>query len=110
MHRTALARDDRLGLTFAALAAIIYGAAYPATAIALRSFSPLAIAALACTLALPVVIGLAAVGLLPRPTVAGMDRSRLVRLVVLSALRGLGFIAAINVAVALSGSTIPGLL
>ncbi len=45
-------------------AAIVYGAAYPATAIALRSFSPLAIAGLSCTLALVVVIGLAAGGVL----------------------------------------------
>ncbi len=108
MHPTPTTRDDRIGLAFAALAAIIYGAAYPATAIALRSFSPLGIAALACTLALPVVIGLGAVGLLPRPSVRGLDRPRVLRLAVLSGLGGLVFIAAINVAVALSGSTITG--
>lgn len=108
MHPTPTARDDRIGLAFAALAAILYGAAYPATAIALRSFSPLGIAALACTLALPVVIGLGAVGLLPRPSVRGLDRPRIVRLAVLSGLGGLVFIAAINIAVALSGSTITG--
>lgn len=101
-------RDERVGLAFAALAAVIYGAAYPATAIALRSFSPLGIAALACTLALPVVIGLGAVGWLPRPGVRGLDRPRLWRLIVLSALGGIVFIAAINVAVALSGPTITG--
>jgi probable blue pigment (indigoidine) exporter len=108
MHPLHSARDERLGLAFAAIAAIIYGAAYPATAIALRSFTPLGIAALACTLALPVVIGLGAIGWLPRPSFAGLDRPRLVRLVVLSALGGLVFIAAINVAVALSGPTITG--
>jgi probable blue pigment (indigoidine) exporter len=108
MHPLHSARDERLGLVFAAIAAIIYGAAYPATAIALRSFTPLGIAALACTLALPVVIGLGAIGWLPRPSFAGLDRPRLVRLVVLSALGGLVFIAAINVAVALSGPTITG--
>lgn len=102
------ARDDRIGLAFAAIAAIIYGAAYPATAIALRSFSPLGIAALACTLALPVVIGLGAIGWLPQPSVRGLDRPRLLRLIVLSGLGGLVFIAAINVAVALSGPTITG--
>jgi probable blue pigment (indigoidine) exporter len=108
MHPSHSARDERLGLAFAAVAAIIYGAAYPATAIALRSFTPLGIAALACTLALPVVIGLGAIGWLPRPSFAGLDRPRLIRLVVLSALGGLVFIAAINVAVALSGPTITG--
>lgn len=102
------ARDDRLGLTFAVLASIIYGAAYPATAIALRSFTPLGVAALACTLALPVVLALGAIGWLPRPSFSGMDRPRFVRLVVLSVLGGLLFITAINLAVALSGPTITG--
>ena len=54
------------------------------------------------------VIGLGAIGWLPRPSVRGLDRPRLVRLVVLSGLGGLLFIAAINVAVALSGPTITG--
>jgi probable blue pigment (indigoidine) exporter len=104
----ATAPEERLGLLYAALAAIIYGAAYPATAIALRSFSPLAIAGIACTIALPLVIGLAAAGVLPRPGLAGLDRARLLRLAILSALGGVFFIAATNVAVGLSGPTITG--
>lgn len=104
----ASARDARLGLAFAAAAAILYGAAYPATAIALRSYTPLAIAAIACTLALPVVITLSSIGWLPRPQVAGLDRPRLLRLAILSGLGGLLFIAATNTAVALSGPTITG--
>lgn len=108
MHPTHSARDDRVGLLFAAGAAVIYGAAYPATAIALRSFSPLGVAALACTLALPVVIALGWIGWLPRPSARGLDRPRLLRLVVLSALGGLVFIAAINVAIALNGPTVTG--
>ena len=44
--------DERIGVAAAIAAAIIYGAAYPATAVALRSFSPLAVAGLSCTLAL----------------------------------------------------------
>ena len=60
-------RDERLGLLAAAGAAILYGAAYPATAVALRSFTPLAIAGLACTIALPFVIAAAAIGLIARP-------------------------------------------
>src|SRR5215510_4937841 len=74
--------DARLGLAAAAGAAILYGAAYPATAVALRSFSPLAIAGIACTIALP--------------------------FVVLGALGGVAFIAATNLAVSLNGPTITG--
>jgi len=102
------AREQRTGLLFAAVAAVIYGAAYPATAIALRSFTPLAIAALACTIALPVVVALGWAGWLPRPNVGGLDGPRLVRLATLSGLGGILFIAAVNVAVALSGPTITG--
>lgn len=100
--------EDRLGLLYAAAAAAIYGAAYPATAVALGSFTPLAIAGIACTIALPLVILLAAGGILPRPAIDGLDAARLTRLVVLSGLGGIGFIAATNVAVALAGSTITG--
>jgi drug/metabolite transporter (DMT)-like permease len=89
-------------------AAVLYGAAYPATAIALTSFTPLGIAGLACTLALPVVAALGAIGWLPKPDVRGLDRARLARLVVLSVLGGTGFIVAMNVAVALSGPTVTG--
>lgn len=101
-------RDERVGLLFAAGAAVLYGAAYPATAIALRSFTPLGIAGLACTLALPIVLALAWAGILPRPTRAAANAASLWRLGVLSALGGIGFIAAVNVAVALSGPTITG--
>lgn len=100
--------DERLGLAFAAAAAIIYGAAYPATAIALRSFSPLGVAAIACTIAFPLVAGLAGLGWLPRPGLAAMDRPRLLRLVALSVLGGIAFISATNIAIALSGSTVTG--
>ncbi len=102
------ARDVRLGLLAAAGAAILYGAAYPATAIALRSFTPLGIAALACTLALPVVVALAAVGVLPRPRFGDLGRDGLLRLLVLAAIGGVLFIATVNVAVTLSGPTVTG--
>jgi drug/metabolite transporter, DME family len=103
-------RDERIGLLAAALAAIVYGAAYPATAVALRSFSPLAIAGLSCTVALPLVIALAGARVIARPSVAGLDAARLMRLAALAGLGGIGFIAAINVAVALSGATITGFI
>jgi drug/metabolite transporter (DMT)-like permease len=100
--------DARLGLAAAAGAAILYGAAYPATAVALRSFTPLGIAGIACTIALPFVLLAAAAGLVTRPSLAALGRGRLSRLVVLGSLGGLAFIAATNVAVALSGPTITG--
>ena len=49
--------EARIGVAAAIAAAIIYGAAYPATAVAIRSFSPLAVAGLSCTLALVIVVG-----------------------------------------------------
>jgi len=104
-HRAA---EERLGMAAAVGAAIIYGAAYPATAIALRSFSPLATAGLSCTLALVVVIGLALAGVLPRTSPAAMTGPRLVRLTVLALLGGLLFILGVNIAVAISGPTITG--
>jgi DME family drug/metabolite transporter len=100
--------DHQTGMLAAAGAAFVYGAAYPATAVALRSFPPLAIAGWACTLALILVVGLAVGGLIPRPDVDGWSRDRLARLGALAILGGAGFIAAVNVAVALSGPTITG--
>ncbi len=109
MHASPPANHDlRTGLLLAAAAAILYGAAYPATGIALRSFTPLGIAAIACTIALPVVIALAVTGILPRPSTAAWNRASLLRLVALTAFGGIGFIAAVNVAISLSGSTVTG--
>ena len=109
MHPASKAsRDQRIGMAAAIGAAIVYGAAYPATAIALRSFSPLAIAGLSCTIALVLVLGLARLGILPHPSVEAMTGRRLARLAALACLGGLGFIAAVNVAVALAGPTITG--
>jgi drug/metabolite transporter (DMT)-like permease len=101
-------RDERIGIAAAVGAAIVYGAAYPATAIGLRSFSPLAIAGLANTIALVIVVVLAVVGLLPRPSPEPLTMPRLSRLLVLASLGGLLFIAATNIAVAISGPTITG--
>jgi drug/metabolite transporter (DMT)-like permease len=100
--------EHQTGMLAAAGAAFVYGAAYPATAVALRSFPPLAIAGWACTLALFLVVALAAGGLIVRPEVDRMSGARLLRLTVLALLGGGGFIAAVNVAVALSGPTITG--
>ena len=102
------ASEERLGIAAAAAAAIIYGAAYPATAVALRSFSPLAVAGLSCTLALVLVLGLVAAGVLPRPSAEGMTGPRLARLTLLSLLGGILFIVGVNIAVAIAGPTITG--
>src|SRR3954451_8072100 len=91
--------DARIGIAAALGAAVVYGAAYPATAIALRSFSPLAIAGLSCTLALAVVIGLAGGGVLARPEISQMSLARAWRLGALATLGGIGFIAGVNIAV-----------
>ena len=102
-------REDRIGFACAAGAAILYGSAYPATAVALRSFTPIGVAALACTIALPFVIAFGWLGWLPRPAYRGLgDPARLIRLTILALLGGLLFIAAVNSAVALSGPTVTG--
>jgi len=100
--------DERVGIAAAIGAAIVYGAAYPATAIGLRSFSPLAIAGLANTIALVIVVVLAAGGVIRRPSTEPLSAPRLERLVILAAFGGLLFIAATNIAVAISGPTITG--
>lgn len=100
--------SERTGIAAAVGAALVYGAAYPATAIALRSFTPLGVAGLSCTLALFIVIALAVTGAIPRPRVRALSRARLARLGILAALGGLGFIAAVNIAVSLAGPTVTG--
>jgi drug/metabolite transporter (DMT)-like permease len=99
---------ERVGIAAAVGAAIVYGAAYPATAIGLRSFSPLAVAGLANTVALVIVVALAVAGVIPRPSPEPLSPPRLQRLLVLAAFGGLLFIAATNIAVAISGPTITG--
>lgn len=100
--------DERIGIAAAIGAAVIYGAAYPATAIGLRSFSPLGVAGVANTLGLGVVVGLVVIGLLPWTRRTAWTAGRLARLVVLASLGGLFFIAGTNIAVSLSGPTITG--
>jgi drug/metabolite transporter (DMT)-like permease len=100
------AHDERNGYLAAALAALLFGAAYPVTAIALRSFQPIALAALQGTLALGVVLVLVATGLLSNPRRWTITRRKLGQLAVLGLLGGVGFATAMNVAVSLAGPTI----
>lgn len=100
--------EERAGIAAAIGAAIIYGAAYPATAVGLRSFSPIAVAGLANTLGLVIVVALVGVRLVPAISPVPMTSARAVRLVTLAGLGGLFFIAGTNIAVAVSGPTITG--
>ena len=90
----------------AAGVAVLYGAAYPATAVALRSFPPLGIAGWSSSLAMVLVAGLSFTGLVARPQLGGMTPPGLGRLIALSLLGGAGFIATVNAAVSLGGPTI----
>jgi drug/metabolite transporter (DMT)-like permease len=92
----------------AAGAAVMFGAAYPVTAVALRSFQPVALAGLQATIGLLVVAGLAAFGVVERSRLRPLEPRRLARLFVLGLLGGTSFIVGMNVAVALSGPTITG--
>ena len=68
-------RSERIGVLAAALAAISFGAAFPATAVALRAWEPLAGAATYSTGALVMLVVLAVVGvllLLARPLVGDL--------------------------------------
>ena len=101
-----VSRNDRTGFLSAAIAAMLFGAAYPVTAIALRSFQPVALAALTGTLALAVIVLLAVVGPLSRPRDWMLTRGQAGQLAVLGLLGGVAFAAALNVAVGLAGPTI----
>jgi drug/metabolite transporter (DMT)-like permease len=85
-----------------------FGVSYPLTAVALRSWSPLGVAAVQGTGALALIVILAIAGILPRPSDAALTRRGMTRLAVLGFMGGFVFIAAMNAAVALAGPTIAG--
>jgi drug/metabolite transporter (DMT)-like permease len=98
-------REERLAAAAAAATAFLFGTSYVATAVALRSFSPLATAGWRGLLAsLAVAVALAAGALGPRP--ARPTSGQLVRLGVLALVGGPVFIVAMNVAVDHAGATI----
>ncbi len=100
-------RQHLFGNAAAAGAAVLFGTAYVATAVALRSFSPVSVA-------LWRGVGAAAVLLVVlfarrRATlvaIRGLDRGALLRLTALGLLGGPGFMAGMNLAVAAAGATI----
>lgn len=100
------ARNERFGVLAAVLAAVLFGTAYPVTAIALRSFQPLALGALIGTVALIAMLVLVGAGLVERPHVRPLNAARLGRLAVIGLFGGIIFTAAINIAVGAAGPTI----
>ncbi len=78
------------------------------TAVALRTWSPLGVAAIQGTLALGLIAILAWARVLPRPSAHALTRPGLRRLAVLCLLGGVGFISCMNLAVQLAGPTITG--
>lgn len=99
-------RLDPRGATAAALAAVLYGSSYVATAFALRTFTPLGVAAARGLLG---ALLLAAILLLPTSTglrPRNLSPSSLWRVSVLAVLGGPAFIVPMNVAVLLAGATV----
>lgn len=100
-------RQTLLGNGFAAAAAILFGTAYVATAIALRSFSPVAVAlwrgvGAAAVLALVLVVRRRTTW----PALRHLDRGAVLRLGILGTFGGPAFLAGMNVAVAAAGATV----
>lgn len=94
------------GAAFSALAAVLYGSSYVATAIALRSFTPIGVAAWRGVLGaaiLAVILMLPAMSALrpARPT-----RDGLIRLGLMGLVGGAIFTVAMNAAVAIAGATV----
>ena len=97
---------EQVGIASAAGAAVLFGAAFPITVFALRSYTPLATAALSCTIAFVILAVLAIVGIVPRPNLRGLSAANFARLGFFALVGGLTFMVAMNAAIALSGATI----
>jgi drug/metabolite transporter (DMT)-like permease len=97
---------DRRGALAAAVSAMLYGSAYVATALALRSFTPLGTGALRGLLgaALLAALLLAPIAAAHRPRELGAGA--LLRLATLGGLAGPVFVVAMNIAVDLAGATV----
>jgi drug/metabolite transporter (DMT)-like permease len=101
-------RSERIGVLAAAAAAISFGAAFPATAVVLRAYTPLAAAATYSSLALLLMLGLAAAGAIPRPAPGWRAPGALARLCAVALVGGLGFIVGMSISVQLAGATVAG--
>jgi drug/metabolite transporter (DMT)-like permease len=101
-------RSERIGVLAAALAAVSFGAAFPATAVVLRAYSPLAAAATYSTAALLMMLGLSGARVIPRPAPGWMSPGALGRLCAVALVGGLGFIVGMSISVQLAGATVAG--
>lgn len=101
-------RSERIGVLAAALAAISFGASFPATAVVLRAYAPLAGAATYSCLAFVLMLTFALVGVIPRPAPGWRTSRALLRLGAVALVGGLGFIVGMSVAVQLAGATVAG--
>jgi probable blue pigment (indigoidine) exporter len=95
-----------VGAGAAALAAVMYGSSYVATAFALRSFSPLGVAATRGTLGVIAVALVLTLPIAPSVRQLRLTRAAAWRLTVLAALGGPAFIVAMSLAVSSAGATI----
>ncbi len=96
----------RAGVLFAALAAVLFGSSYVATAFALRTFTPLAVATWRGLVALVALLAVARLGILATRPAGRLDGRRVARLAVLGLLGGPAFIVSLNLAVSQAGATI----
>ncbi len=97
---------DARGAVYAAAAAIFYGSSYVATAIALRSFNPITVAAWRGLLAMVLLVAVLALPALAALRPGRMTAAALCRLCVLGLLHGAVFILAMNAAVDAAGATV----
>ncbi len=108
MGGTSDRRSERIGVAAAALAAMSFGVAFPATAVALRAYTPLAATGIYSTIALVLLLGMALGGVVPRPAPGWASRAALGRLTVVALAGGFTFIVGMAVAVQLAGATVAG--
>lgn len=101
-------RSERIGVAAAALSAMSFGVAFPATAVVLRAYTPLAATGIYSTIALVLLLGMALVGLVPRPAPGFTSRAALGKLAVVALVGGFAFIVGMAVAVQLAGATVAG--
>lgn len=100
-------REQRVGSLLAAGAAILFGTAYVATAFALRSFTPVAVALWrGVGAALLLLLILVVRGGTTRASLRRLARSDVAKLAVLGILAGPLFLVGMNIAVAATGATI----
>lgn len=94
------------GALYAGTAAVLFGSAYVAIAIALRSYTPLTVAAWRGLLGTMILAGLLALPAMRSLRPAAPDAAGLARLLVLGLVGGALFVIAMNSAVAATGATI----